>query len=254
MRINEDYLDDVSYDDITMDIDSDLDQKICPGRWHNCIYFQLQDASLKRQFRQYRQMLDAILGRYLTDYDICILPWRQACMMDEKEFKAKISSQANYYTSEDTDVVFIQFNAPEERYIPYIFYLKFFTFLKSAFKFVDNPYRKISSMSLHICRERNGQYAQPNYWDEPNKPFYRQLVQHFAMRLGEAIEEFVQLALDPLRIKRSSKKKQEICDFIWFLAATFDCDVSTSEVQAFVDSYIDKAQEYLKPVKKKKKP
>ena len=73
------------------------------------------------------------------------------------------------------------------------------------------------------------------------------------MRLGEAIEEFVQLALDPLRIKRSSKKKQEICDFIWFLAATFDCDVSTSGVEAFVDSYIDKAQEYLKSVKKKKK-
>jgi len=41
MRINEDYLDDVSYDDITMDVDSDLDKKICPGRWHNCIYFQL---------------------------------------------------------------------------------------------------------------------------------------------------------------------------------------------------------------------
>ena len=75
MRINEDYLDDVSYDDIALSDDSDLNKKIKPGRWHNCIHFQLQDASQKRQFRQYRQMLDAILGRYLRDYDICILPW-----------------------------------------------------------------------------------------------------------------------------------------------------------------------------------
>ena len=41
MRINEDYLDDVSYDDITLSDDSDLNQKIKPGRWHNCIHFQL---------------------------------------------------------------------------------------------------------------------------------------------------------------------------------------------------------------------
>ena len=39
MKINEDYLDDVSYDDIALSDDSDLNQKIKPGRWNNCIHF-----------------------------------------------------------------------------------------------------------------------------------------------------------------------------------------------------------------------
>jgi len=254
MRINEDYLDDVSYDDIALSDDSDMNQKIKPGRWHNCIHFQLQDASQKRQFRQYRQMLDAILGRYLNDYDICILPWSQACMLDEKEINGKMSGQANYYTSDNTDVVFIQFNSPQERRIPYIFYLKLFTFLQTAFKFSDNQFRKFSSMSPHIARDRNGQYVYPNYWEEmQKKPYYSQLIKKFAMRLGEAIEQLSLLQLNPLYIKRAPKQKQEIYDFLWFLAATFDCDVSQSECEGFVDSYINKAQEYLKPAKAKKK-
>ena len=109
-------------------------------------------------------------------------------------------------------------------------------------------------MSPHIARDRNGQYVYPNYWEEmQKKPYYSQLIKKFAMRLGEAIEQLSLLQLNPSYIKHAPKQKQEIYDFLWFLAATFDCDVSQSECEGFVDSYINKAQEYLKPAKAKKK-
>jgi hypothetical protein len=221
-RINEDYLDKIEDDDMIVD-DTAVDKDIRPGRWHNCLYFQLQDESTKRQFRQYRQMLDAILGRYLRDYDICVIPWSKAVLMDNNEFSFKVSSGQNGYTKEDTDVVFIQFNGTTEQ-ISNMFVLKLFTFFYNAFKF-DSQYRNFGSLNPKLTRLRDGKYTQPDKWTDNIGPWYRGLINHYMLRLGEALQDVVLLVSDPKKIKRSQKKKEEIAGFLDYVRITFDCDV-----------------------------
>ena len=156
--------------------------------------------------------------------------------MDNREFGFEVSYGENGYTSEDTDVVFIQFNGSTEQ-ISNMFVLRLFTFLYNAFKF-DTEFRDFSSMNPQLSRLRNGKYTKPDIWTETMGPWFTQLVHHYQFRIGEALQYVILLVRDPKKIKRSPKKKDEIAGFLDYVRITFDCDVTQSETMKFIDDYI----------------